>query len=111
MASTWHEGFLVLPRLLSPTEVDEFVNIIRGYLRVRGDDHAFMMSGRTIGGWYIGDFPSIPALAGLLQTLRSKPALARVLKELLGEEHRLLSRSEICVHRKNRTGGTTLVGC
>ena len=34
MASTWREGFLILPRLLSPTEVDEFVNIIRGYLHV-----------------------------------------------------------------------------
>ena len=57
------------------------------------------MSGKVIGGWFIGDFPSIPHLKGMLQTIRTKPRLVQVLTQLLGSEHRLLSRSEIYVDR------------
>ena len=61
-----------------------------------------MMGGNESGGWYIADFPSVPALTGILEMILRNPRLGGMLDDLLGEKMwRLLSRSEIYSDRTN----------
>lgn len=60
------------------------------------------MNGNNSGGWYIANFPSVPQLQWILETVLAEPRLTSMLDSLLGEgEHRLLSRSEIYSDRTN----------
>lgn len=60
------------------------------------------MNGNNSGGWYIADFPSIPDLHFILESVIKEPRLTSMLDMLLGEgQHRLLSRSEIYSDRAN----------
>ena len=93
------EGFTIVPNLLSSSEVEAISTSVLAYLRTsEGRRHAPMMAGLKLGGWYIADFPSIPPLSGILTSIREKPRLKEMLKDLLGP-YRLLSRSEMYIDR------------
>ena len=105
------EGFLIMPSLMSDSDVSLVTNQIDSHIRSRSHDYRLMMGGNQSGGWYIADFPSVPALSSILNLLQSKPRLADLLDDLLGAgEHRLLARSEIYSDRTNVWHSDALYG-
>ena len=93
------EGFFILPQVLLPSEADATLRHIMDHVRENGAHHANMMGGHKTGGWYIRDFPTISPLRSVLDMLRGKQLLQDALRDLLGESHRLLARSEIYIDR------------
>lgn len=95
------EGFIVLPRVVSPRHAVEHSLSLQRHLEEHGDRYAMMMDGDKLGGWYIANFPGVPELAHLLEALTRDTRLSELLEDLLGETFHLLSRSEIYVDRQN----------
>ena len=93
------EGFTILPTLLSGSEVSAMSDAVVVYLQGASSWHTDMMNGKSLGGWYIADFPWIAPLNGMLDVIRGKPRLRDALRDLLGN-YRLLSRSEVYVDRR-----------
>ena len=95
------EGFLVLPRVVSPRRAAEHSLELQRHLERHGDRYAMMMDGDRLGGWYIANFPGVPELGHLLEALTRDARLGELLEDLLGASFHLLSRSEIYVDRQS----------
>jgi hypothetical protein len=94
----WLDAAPTAANLVGSRQRIRWTAAIFDYLRVSGDQHASIMGGASLGGWYIADFPSIPSLHPILRSMREKPRLRDLLRDLLGP-YRLLSRSEVYIER------------
>ena len=95
------EGFVGMPRLVSPRDAVSFAALIDSYLTQHGSAYEHQMGGQSLGGWYISDFPSVPMLATIQDAVLSNHRLQQLLTRLLGPDYRLLARSELYVDRRN----------
>ena len=78
-------GFTILPQLLSTETARVFSNEILGHLATHGKRYRTMLGGAERGGWYIGDFPSVPGLAHMMQTIMRSPRLHELLSDVHGQ--------------------------
>ena len=46
---------------------------VLSHLAERGERYSTMLQGKERGGWYVADFPSVPALAHMLHTIMRQP--------------------------------------
>lgn len=105
------EGFFILPSLITPGQARSLSDRVTRELRRRGPDYRFMMNGNYSGGWYLADFPTIPAFADVLGMLERQPRLVEALDDLLGRgQYRVLARSEIYADRMNTWHADALYG-
>jgi|TARA_B110001469_G_C9411985_1_gene210785 hypothetical protein len=67
------QGFTIVPQLLSVDTAAQFSAQVLHHLAVRGERYNTMLEGNKRGGWYVADFPSVPALAHMLHTIMWQP--------------------------------------
>ena len=93
------EGFFVLSSLLQREQALKIAADVHSHVALHGARYQNMLGGMTSGGWYLGDLGSIRDLSYIIRAVMERPKLHGVLTRLLGEDYRLLSRSEIYVDR------------
>ena len=103
-ASSWldayeDKGYFVLPRVFSGTRLAKLRGAVARFLKEQGSAHAYMMRGATLGGWFVPGIERLDGLRGFETEIARDDRLARILRKLLGDDFKLLERSEIYVSR------------
>ena len=92
-------GYFVLPRVFSGTRLMNLRAAVARYLRDHGNTHKYMMRGEKLGGWFVPGIERIDQLKIFEAEVARDERLARILRRILGDDFKLLERSEIYVSR------------
>ena len=92
-------GYFVLPRVFSGARLMHLRAAVARYLRDHGKDHEYMMRGEKLGGWFVPGIERIDQLKIFEAEVARDERLARILRRILGDDFKLLERSEIYVSR------------
>ena len=92
-------GYFVLPRVFSGARLMHLRAAVARYLRDHGNDHKYMMRGEKLGGWFVPGIERIDQLKIFEAEVARDERLARILRRILGDDFKLLERSEIYVSR------------